>query len=142
MNTMLARFWCVTCLCVLLVGIGGCGKKLPSNPKTYLVRGKVTAPGGAAARGGAVHFDSAQSESFNGSGRIMPDGTYSAGTFAGQKGLVPGDYKVWVEPHNPGVHGQIEGAATPVPATYQKAETSGLTFTVKSEENTYDIELK
>ncbi|HVC94841.1 MAG TPA: hypothetical protein VND64_14175 [Pirellulales bacterium] len=133
---------CTLILGTGLLGTGGCGQKLPVNPKTYLVRGKVTAPGGAPARGGAVHFSSAKSESYDGSGKILPDGTYSAGTFPGQKGLVPGDYKVWVEPHNPGVHGQIEGAPTPVPDKYQKAETSGLTFTVEAKENTYDIELK
>jgi hypothetical protein len=142
MNTkMQRRLWRVGGCLALLVAVAGCSKKLPSNPKVYLVAGKVTL-NGEAVRGGAVHFDNPEMSSYDGSGTIGGDGTYSAGTFVGQKGLVPGEYKVWIEPYGRGVHGPLEGKPTAIPSQYQKPETSGLTFTVKPEDNTNNIELK
>jgi hypothetical protein len=142
MNTkMLRLLWRVGGLFALLVTVAGCSKKLPANPKVYLVAGKVTL-NGEPVRGGAVHFDCAESSSYDGSGTIGANGTYSAGAFVGQKGLVPGEYKVWIEPYARGVHGPLEGAPTTIPSQYQSPSSSGLTYAVKSEENTFNIELK
>jgi hypothetical protein len=134
--------WRVVTLTALLLTAGGCSKKLPAPPKTYVVAGKVTLPNGEPCRGGAVHFDNPENSSFDGKGVIGADGAYSASVFQRQAGLMPGEYKVWVEPYGRGTMGPLEGTPTPIPKALQTPETSGLTFTVKEQENTFNIELK
>lgn len=126
----------------LLAGCSGGGNAKGSN-----VEGKVTV-GGAAANAGEVVFNV---DGTTVVGAISADGTYRA------IGVPVGNAKVTVNPP-PAVSGAPKGgdprlavdkkdmpgavgAVVAIPSKYSKAETSGLTFTVKSGANTYNIEL-
>lgn len=117
----------------------GCGPSLPANPTTYPVHGKVTV-GGKAATDGDIMFEPAPGNpDLNPArGTIGSDGAYSASTFIGQDGMVPGEYVVLFAP----------GPTTKFPEKYVKQEhaqdlsDSPLKFTVKAEDNTIDVKVE
>lgn len=136
-----AAFSGALCLAILL--LAGCGK--PSGSKGATVEGKVTI-NGVSATTGQVSFTVGSSSV---SGQIQPDGTYRA------LDVPVGDAKVTVSaPTGPKMDSKMAAkmkedtampgagaSAVPIPAKYGKAETSGLTFSVKAGDNKYDIEL-
>lgn len=132
-------------LCVLaaVIFLSGCSQSLPPKPKTSAVHGAVTL-NGSPVHGGAVYFVASDpaTGAIDGRAAISKDGAYTASSFVDQEGLVPGEYKVWIEQYNLGVHGKMDAAPTPIPAKYQSVETSDLKYTVKAEDNTIDIALK
>jgi hypothetical protein len=123
---------------LLFAVLSGCGPA--GKDGKAVVKGTVTI-GGSLANSGQVTF-TIGNESL--SGMIDPQGNYSV------VGLTPGEAKVTVTnlsiptaPITPGMPG-AENVVTkpiPIPAKYGNVETSGLTFTVKKGENTYNIEL-
>jgi hypothetical protein len=133
----------MSCVAVAVALMSGCGPTLPPKPKTFLVHGTVSL-NGAPVHGGAVYFVPADPEngSMEGRATISNDGTYSASTFVDQQGLVPGQYKVWIEEYNFGVHGKLDGEPTKIPKKYQSVDTSELKYPVKAEDNTIDINLE
>jgi hypothetical protein len=134
---------------ILLLGLVlvGCG----SNPNDKLgnVQGKVTVDGAPANSGNVVFTTSGSTLS----GVIGPDGTYRV------IGVTPGAAQVSVTGPtapvgsggaNPGAPtpaikdmagGAAIGKPVPIPAKYAKPASSGLSFTVKSGQNTFDIPL-
>jgi hypothetical protein len=116
----------------VVVAIAGCGQKLPANPKTYPVHGKVTLEG-EPMTGGKVMFTQ-EGSNIEGIGKISKDGEYYAYQFVGQDGLMPGEYKIWLL--------QYGGEPAEVPEQYRSGATSGLTFTVQEEENTFDVDFE
>lgn len=125
---------------VILVALGiagGCGPRVPGNPTTYPLHGKVTL-GGKPLTTGIVRFDPVEiGKGVAVDGKIESDGNYKARAFVGQPGTTPGSYKVSIHPDPHGPSGM-----PPAPEKYQRTETSGLSYTVEAKDNTYDIELK
>jgi len=132
-NPFRSPAWRAACLSALMVLVAGCTKKLPGLPTTYPVTGKVTVAGDKSSEGLVIGFKCLETESYNGSARVKPDGTYSAGAFPTAAGLVPGEYEIWLE--------QSAAVAGVLADKYKKTETSGLRLTVKAEENKFDIPL-
>jgi hypothetical protein len=122
-----------------LAGCGSSGKALGT------VEGKVTVDG-SPANAGSVTFASTGGQSL--SGQIQPDGTYKV------VGVPVGPAKVFLSPppQMPAVAAAPKGSAdmpggpatvakpVPIPRKYINAESSGLSTTVKSGSNKYDIE--
>lgn len=131
----------MTVLAMALMLVQGCGPSIPSNPATYPVRGKVTLDGQPLKRG-FVRFDPVSpGKGLAAEGEIQSDGRYEARVFVGQQGTTPGEYKVSIAPLSRQQEGDLVAEALDVPAKYQKPETSDITKTVTSGENSIDIEL-
>ena len=133
-----------------LLGLGltvlvGCGSG--SNPKVGNVEGKVQV-NGVAANSGNINFIGADGTTIGAA--IQPDGSYRA------IGVAVGEAKVTVIGAPPPVKSNVPIPATkdapagmngvanpvPVPAKFNKPETSGLSTTVKNGTNTYSPDLK
>ena len=122
--------------------LAGCGGGPPPTGEVY---GKVTTPAGKPVTAGIVKF-------FPESGgepvltSLLPDGTYRA------TGIPLGRAKVAIETLQfkqqtqppPAIAKQLGGPRTtyvPIPAKYEKYETSGLTFDVEKGAKEWNIEL-
>ena len=125
-----------------LLLLSGCGQKMPAPPPTYPVHGSVTLDGQPVAGGEVCFIPDNDPEALAGKGKLDEQGQYSAGSYMGQEGMRPGKYKVFIESYAPGVHGKLGVEATKTPDKYHSEQTSELTFTVESQDNTYDIDLK
>ncbi|HUY33267.1 MAG TPA: hypothetical protein VMV69_10840 [Pirellulales bacterium] len=132
------RFWLALAICLA----SGCGPKLPANEKTYPVHGKVGMAGGAALpKGVVVYFHPPVGATC--AGAVGPDGTYRASLYRGQEGLPVGEYKVRIAAGEPEGQATVySGDLARIKEKYRKSETSGLTLTVKPEDNTFDINLE
>jgi len=133
-----------------LVTLVGCGGKGGSG-NTASVEGKVKVDG-VLANSGNVSFKVNETTL---QGHISPDGSYRV------VGLPVGAAQITVTPATnlppapkgkgaavapdlkgmPGADTVTADKAIPIPAKYGKVESSGLTFTVASGSNTFDIEL-
>jgi hypothetical protein len=129
-----------------LVLIAGCGKSSGN------VSGKVTLDGQPLKGGGTVTF---QGSKGGVSGTISPEGSYTISN------VPPGEVKITLAPGmatgavasaTPGDPGKMQPPKTlappapvlphgNIPEKYTKPETSGLTYTVKSGNQTFDIPL-
>ncbi|HBT76440.1 MAG TPA: hypothetical protein DEB39_05840 [Planctomycetaceae bacterium] len=80
-------------------------------------------------------------------GAIQPDGTFTVGSFGADDGLPPGEYQVFFggveavsEEKLP--DGTVKTTYTPlIDGKYSDAATSGLTFTVDGNNNSFDIQV-
>ena len=125
----------------------GCGSS--SKPNEGTVKGKVMV-NGVAANSDNVLFTLADGKFM--AGAIQADGTYNAiGVPLGAAQVTvigPPPAPSGVPLPNMGKDGPVapgmsaQSKPIPIPAKYGKAATSGLTYTVKSGANTYDIDLK
>jgi hypothetical protein len=129
----------------LLVALGwaaGCG---PGVPPTGEVHGKVTVNGNPVTAGFVKFFPEAGGEPV--STGLAADGTYRA------TGIPVGRAKVAIEtlpfknltPPPPGIAKQIGGPRTkyvPIPAKYEKPDTSELTVEVEKGAKEWNVELK
>jgi major membrane immunogen (membrane-anchored lipoprotein) len=127
----------------------------------YKVSGKVTYKGTPVEQGG-ITFEPVKPpvpEGRHASGTIK-DGHYSLTTAVEGDGALPGDYKVVIISTNVNMAGlaaktgglahqgdadyqkEIKNSKSLVPTKYSKAESSGLTATVKSSANSIDFDLK
>ena len=128
---------------------GGCGPSTPSGPSLGTpspTHGKVSFPDGTALKGGMVTFtptDPAGSGGrmrYEGTGLVDDKGHYTAGLNGDNKGLVPGGYKVTVNPR--GV-GEPRGSnSRRIPAAWHDKATAPKTVTITDSDNTVDIVLK
>ena len=131
------------------ISVLGCSR---SPEPTYPVHGIVTI-NGKRPRGGIVIFESVtpgpSGKRFSARGMIDSDGQYRLSTFGEDDGAVAGKHRVGVlqeEDMHPSSRSPEAEAArkriVKIPSKYQTPATSHLTYEVKSEENTIDIELQ
>ena len=130
------------------VSVSGCSQ---SPEPTYPVHGVVSINGNRP-QGGIVIFESVtpgpSGKRFSARGMIDSDGQYCLSTFGEDDGAVAGNHRVGVlqeEDMHPSSRSPEAEAArmriVKIPPRYQSPETSNLTYEVKPEENTIDIEL-
>jgi hypothetical protein len=151
-RAVLAACGCCLPLFLLLLAVG-CSHRLTST-KYVEVTGKVLYKG-KPLPGGRITFV-AVAGGFAGTGNIGQDGQY--------KVEAPiGDVQIGVDnsmlrqgrgaPHGPiaspemmkrsgGEKDQVTGTYVPIPEKYQRPESSGLTYTVKSETQTHEVTLE
>jgi hypothetical protein len=122
----------------------GCGK---SGPEFAKVSGSVKLSG-KPLTAGSVSFISGDPKRNNANGNIGPDGRYELQTTNPGDGAELGEYTVIVsgiDPNalNTAAPGEpLKKMANPVPAKYEKPESSGLKFKVERGSNTFDIDLQ
>lgn len=124
------------------VVFGGCGG---SGENLQPVSGKVTFQGNAVAAG-TMRFSNPQT-GIDMTADLRPDGTYEAMRAHGA-GLPEGTYQVAVMPPRLSpVVGPMKVLPKPpdcrdIPAKYRQPSTSGLTLTVKSGTNRFDVDMQ
>ncbi len=121
---------------LLLVFVAGCGAG------RYPVTGQVTYEDGSPVEDGTVIAEATvDGKAVGVQGAIAKDGTFSFGGDRPSDGAIPGTYKVLImSPTIPdGAAG--EGKQPLVDGKYTKYDTSGLTFEVKPERNTFNIKV-
>lgn len=148
---MIYRFVLIAALCTLP---GLCGCENP-GPKVYPVKGKLTI-NGAPAKDVQIHLYPTDNFGTLGSGIVASDGTYEilSGNL-GRPGVAPGKYKVVLQQLGPSgkeaamarYAAGAAGGAPPLPKEtfpkeYSAAETSPKEIEVKTQPNTFDIDIK
>lgn len=145
------RYRAVIFACTALLPLPGCGED-DGIGKRYAVSGKVTYKGELVERGNVSFAPEGVGRGANG---VIKGGYYSMTTLTPGDGVLPGKYKVGVNANytdmsaavkiNGGMY-QGNRFAGPrikvIPEKYVSPETSGLTYEVKPESNTYDIDLQ
>lgn len=123
----------LVCLLPLLAMSAGCGQSLPANEKTFPVHGTASM-NGEAMKGGKLRFSRTDGTPFDGQAKITPEGEYSAFFYATQEGLVPGEYKVWIEGY----------AYQPkfIPKKYSSAANTDKTVTISDGDNALDFDFE
>ncbi len=142
----------ITGLIIATLGFVGCsgGSELPDGD-TGTVKGKVTSNGKSVPDGTSIVFLH-KDKGITASSAIAADGTYSLRMRRGDAILV-GDYQIGITPPTAEMSAaETEAAITgeapsakewpEIPKKYQNPETSGVTFTVKAGENTFDLDMK
>jgi hypothetical protein len=130
------------------LAFAGCEKGPPDGPpvgKPSPVHGKVTFADGSPVRGGIVIFTPLEVEAgrkwrYEGAGLIDAKGEYKAGLNGDGAGLVPGEYKVAVQPREVGELPNSNVAR--VPKQFRETGTTTLRVTVEEKDNSLDIVLK
>lgn len=128
---------CAVILCMGL--ISGCG-----GERLYPVEGIVTLEDGEPMPSGMVSFEMQVGDKFvMARGEIAENGTYQLSSQNPNDGALPGKYRVLVAPPvqfsgdpPPGTPPRID-----IDQTYQAYDTSGLTFEVKEEKNSFPIKV-
>lgn len=128
-------------VCLWTSAVVGCGTRVPANPTTYAVHGKVTLDGAPLTRGWVKFQPASPGKGVPAEGEIKADGSYEARAFVGQPGTTAGEYKVSIAPISGPQEGDMTAEKLPVPEKYLKPDTSGIQKTVSSGDNTIDIEL-
>lgn len=122
-------------------GTIGCGQSLPADPTLYSVHGVVKLDGEPIC-GGKVRFARTGEEGLGGQARVDAEGKYEANAVPTKLGLPAGDYKVSVIARDPSEHSAFEcDKVDKVPQKYGSFDDSGLTYTVTSGDNEFDIDL-
>ena len=128
----------------------GCGEKGPP-PGAQLgtpspVHGKITFADGNTLNGGVVTFHPIDPEAgygklrYEGSGLVNAKGEYTAGRNGDNKGLVPGEYVVTVEPRD---LGELPGSnSESIPKELREKKTSNLKVTIAETDNKIDLTLR
>jgi hypothetical protein len=114
---------------LLLVAVAGCG-----GSKLYPVEGKIVYPDGQAAvelAGASVEFDPVEGKE-GARGQVQADGSFRMGTFQPADGVVPGSYRVCIQPPLPDLDRPVPSL---LPRRYGDFQTSGLQVTIKPEKN-------
>ena len=140
-NTSFLRVGVTAGIFIVAFGMAGCGA---NGPKLSPVSGRVTFQGKPVAAG-MVRFSN-PSAGVDIMANLQPDGTYSVRMAKGS-GLPEGTYAVAVEP--PRVDAPVGAMTLPpapnrpdIPTKYRQPSTSGLTLTVKSGSNVFDVEMQ
>lgn len=121
--------------------VAGCGTRIPSNPSTYAVRGKVTLAG-QHLKAGYIRFDPVSpGKGTSADGPIKPDGTFEVRAFVGQPGTTPGEYKVSLASVPRGQEGEVVAQPLPIPTKYLRPDTTDIVKTVIAGDNAFDVEL-
>ena len=111
--------------------VQGCG----SSKGLKQLTGRVTLADGSPLVGARLIFRSDESGNF--SAATDKDGSYSAGSATGTKGIARGTYVVTVLEYRDPDHPK----PTRINAKYTQVKASGLQVTVPTEGNTFDIKL-
>lgn len=129
------------CLLSVLMGLAGCGR---SGPPKYPVSGTVTYKGTPVTEGMVTFYSS--------SGGGIVSFLDASGGFVIEKGLVEGQYRVFIEPPQtikkpppPGGPPMDPPKSFPnVPEKYRQASTSGLVATVEADAsgNTFEFDMQ
>jgi hypothetical protein len=119
---------------LLLLMVAGCGKA------QYPVRGKVTFEDGTPVTKGMVVFESMEGEKMSARGEVQTDGSYQLSTHKPGDGVPAGKYRVLVAPKLNIDSPQPERDRLFDPR-YEKFESSGLEFEVKSGSNEFAIQV-
>lgn len=119
---------------ILIIGaVAGCG-----GSNIYPVEGKIAYPDGKPAvelAGGSVEFDPVEGKE-GARGQVNADGSFRLGTFNPEDGVVPGRYRVCIQPPLP----ELDRPARQVlPRRYEDFQTSGLQVTIKPERNSITL---
>jgi hypothetical protein len=147
------RYCTVIFACIALLPLLGCGAD-DGIGKRYSVSGKVTYKGEPVQRGN-VSF-APEGVGGRGANGVIKNGYYSRmTTLTPGDGVLPGKYKVGINANFTDMSkaasingGMYQGSrfAGPrikvIPEKYVSPETSGLTYEVKPESNTFDIDLQ
>ena len=108
---------------LLALALAGCGPSGENPGNAIKVTGKVVTADGQPVRFADLIFTPTQRGLMSAHAKTGADGTFTPKTGANEDGIIPGAYKVSVEPmRNP--------AATPVPKKYHSDETTDLKITV------------
>lgn len=117
----------------VVIGCVGCGGKMGA------VTGKVTVDGQPVPNATVTFEDDVKH--IRSSGVTDESGVYTLSTETKNDGAPIGDYKVSVTQAGPADSSETTLPPRLFPASFERIETSGLTTTVKSGSNTYDIPL-
>lgn len=122
-----------------LLALAGCKK---AGPEITLVTGRVTVDG-KPLRSGRVTV-TADDDIGRTSGPIIADGTYTligAAVGPSKFSVNTSDFKILLQEPDSGIKPGPNPDYVPIPARYDRPDTSGLAFTVPSGKAMYDIEL-
>ena len=131
-----------------LTMMAGCGEYQGESVKTYPVIGKVVDASESPISSGSVVFVPVPGSATarQAAGEIKPDGSYSLKTPLSGDGAAEGEYKIRIETSDTGAavsapkkKGTVKGKIGP---HYSDEDTSGLTYTVKTDPNTVNITLQ
>lgn len=137
------------CLVGLALTLAGCNShsppKGPPVAKPFPVTGTVTFPDGTKLVGGIVTFSPVEMEThgkmrYEGAGLVDGEGRYKIGLNGDGAGVPAGEYKVIVEPRE--YQELPRSNSSRIPSQYRSKGSTPLTFTVKEQDNTFDIVLK
>src|SRR5215467_1399221 len=110
------------CLTLLVLAVVGCKDYTAPPPPGYPVKGKVVLANGSPLRLGRVEFTPLDlSAGREGSAEVAPDGTFQ---LVGANGLLPGKYKVTVEPISYRTGQARVNRTQKVPDAYLEPETT------------------
>lgn len=133
-------------LLLSLIVVCGCSRtKLPANPKTVPVKGRVLLANGKPLDGGRLTFHNKDPKkaAIEGRADLESNGTFQASTFGQDDGLMPGSYIVSIEPVSYKGKTPKPVNADVIPKKFQKKDTSTLEVEVKDgEEKLPDLVLK
>src|SRR5262249_4553577 len=129
-----------------LAALAGCSSGDTSSISVYPVTGRVVLANGKAARGASIVLIGRGVEGgANGVGTLDKDGRFKMTCLGDREGMMPGKYKVVINPRNkaPGVSSEDQSfGMSNIPRKYWDDETTDLFVEVKSGENNFELTLK
>jgi hypothetical protein len=134
-----------TCAGLLLAGLIGCG-----SSGRVAVTGKVTLDGEALPNAVVTFYPEGETGGLGGHATTGPDGTYALTSKRGDKGILPGEYKVTVSRRlrpdgsapGPNVRAIESDASERLPDVYHNRDRSVLHATVSKDANVHDFPLQ
>jgi len=131
---------------LMLTTVGGCSTGSTSSISVYPVSGRVVLANGKPARGASIVLVGRGVEGgANGVGTLDKDGRFKMMCMGDRDGMMPGKYKVVINPRNkaPGVSSEDQSfGMSNIPRKYWDDETADLFVEVKSGENNLELTLK
>ena len=133
--------WILLTCAAAAFGLSGCRD---SGPKHWPVVGKVTFQGKPVSEA-TIRFSN-PATGVDVIAKLGPDGAYVVDTARG-RGLPEGSYQVDITPIAPVPPGGMLGPPPPlpnrpdIPERYRQTSSSGLSLAVKSDTNTFDVEM-
>jgi hypothetical protein len=131
--------------CVVFPVLYSCG--CSKTPETLFPVSGTVSVGGKPLSGGTVKFEMSEKgvsgKVYTSTGSVDDAGHYDLKTF-GEAGAPAGTHRVWVVPNfarMPDEIGLGAGRLSPIPEKYMKPTTTELTYEVKAEDNSIDIEV-
>lgn len=120
-------------IAAVVVALTGCSGRYP-------VSGRVTYEDGSPLESGTVIGEATvDGKTVATQGAVRSDGSFDWGGDVPGDGAVPGEYRVLVMPPQLGDAEMAEGKQPAVDGKFTKYSSSGLTFTVKPQSNTFNI---
>ncbi len=132
------NFLVLSCLGCLLGCSGG-----PALPSVYPVRGTVKIAKGPSAikNGTLIRFVPADLESVEAEGELKTDGSFVLKSIGDKEGVVPGKYKVVIDPRGAAKGVKLNGSVA-IPQKYWTPEQTPLEVVVKRETNDVEFTVK